>query len=52
MKSNGLNRIFAIRGIVEKGLDYLFGTSNSLNFFNKTDFERYLFKILVLITTM
>ena len=43
MKSNGLNCIFAYKGIGEKYLWYLFITSSSSHFFNKTDFEQYLF---------
>ena len=30
--------------MVEKGLGHLFITSNSSHFFNKTDFEQYLFQ--------
>ena len=37
-------RLLANKGIVEKGLGYLFITSSSSHFFNKTDFEQYLFK--------
>ena len=39
----GLNRIFPEKGIVEKHLGLLFITLNSSYFFNKTDFEQYLF---------
>ena len=42
-ESNGLNRIFVKKGIVEKGLEYLFITSSSSHFFNKTDLEQCLF---------
>ena len=36
-----------IRGLVEKGLGYLFITSSSFHFFSKTNFEQYLFKQLL-----
>ena len=35
-ESNGSNRIFAIKGIVEKGLGHLFIASSSSYFFNET----------------
>ena len=37
------NIFLQIRKIVEIGLKHLFITSNSSHFFNKTDFELYLF---------
>ena len=43
-ESNGVNRIFASKGIGEKYLGRLFVMSRSSHFFNKTDFEQYLFK--------
>ena len=42
----GIKRIklyFRELGIVEKGLGHVFITSSSSHFFNKTDFEQYLF---------
>ena len=38
------NVFLQIKGIVEKDLGHLFITSSSSHFFNKTNFERYLFK--------
>ena len=49
-ESNGLNRIFVNKGNWEKGLGYLFVTSNSSHFFNKTDFEQYLFNENAIVT--
>ena len=43
-ESNGLNLIFENKGNEKKGLGHLFITSSSSHFFNKTDFEQYLFK--------
>ena len=42
--SNGLNLFSCIRRIVEQGLGYFFISSSRSHFFNKTHFERYLFK--------
>ena len=42
-ESNGLNHTFACKGIVEKSLGHMFITSSSSYFFNKIDFEHYLF---------
>ena len=39
-----------IKEIVEKGLRHLFITSNSSHFFNKTDFELYLFNKNAIVT--
>ena len=39
------NIFLRIKIIVEKGLGHLFITSSSAHFFNKTDFEHYLFKL-------
>ena len=36
-----------MKRIVEKGLGHLFIISSSSHFFNKTDFEQYLFKKVV-----
>ena len=36
-----------IRGTVEQGLGNLFVASSSSHFFNKTDFEQYLFEMTV-----
>ena len=45
-ESNGLNRTFADKGTVEKGLVHLFVAPSSSHFFYKTDLEQYLFDIL------
>ena len=47
-ESNEVNSIFANKGNGEKHLGHLFIISSSSHFFNKTDFELYLFKKLVL----
>ena len=39
-----LNRTFANKGIVEKGLGHLFIASSSSHLFTKTDFQQNLFK--------
>ena len=44
IESIGLNRIFANKGNREKRFGHLFITSSCSHFFNKTDFEQYLFK--------
>ena len=41
--SNGVNSIFSNKGIREKYLGHFFVTSSSSHFFNKIDFEQYLF---------
>ena len=43
-ESNGLNRIFVNKRNGGKGLEHLFITSKCSHFFNKTDFEQFLFK--------
>ena len=46
MKSNGLNLVSRIKGIVKQGLGHLFSvftTLSSSHFCNKTDLEQYLF---------
>ena len=41
VKRKGFSRM---KGIGEKDLEHLFITSSSSHFFNKTDFEQYLFE--------
>ena len=43
MESNALNLFSQIREIVGQGLSHLFITSNTSHFFNKIDFEQFLF---------
>ena len=49
-ESNELNRIFAKKEIVEKGLGHLFVILNSFHLFNKTDFEQYLINENAIVT--
>ena len=46
-ESSGLNLFSLIRGIAEQGLGHFFITSSSSRFFNKTDFEKHLFKLAI-----
>ena len=40
-ESKGINLFSRIKRIMEQGLGHLFNTSNSSQFFNKTDLEQY-----------
>ena len=44
--------VLQIKKIVEKGLRHLFVTSSSSHFFNKTDFEQYLFNENAIVTIL
>ena len=44
-KSHRLNRSFANKGNLEKGLGQLFTISSSTHFFNETDLKQHLSKI-------
>ena len=49
-ESNELNRIFANKGNRGKRFGVLFVTSNSSHFFNRNDFEQYLFNENAIVT--
>ena len=47
---NELNRLFADKGNCGKRFGHLFVISSSFHFFNKTDFEQYLFNEKAIVT--
>ena len=51
LESNGLNRIFDNNRICAKSFGDLFITSSSSHYFNKTGFERQVFKVYIAVTT-